>query len=572
MATRKSTAKKPSAKKRTLRKKLSLVEEYLQRIAEEAGGHDCIYRGLPNAKWRSENSAARRIREAIKKKNKRIGEIPNGSLVDYHNSLLGEMRQKGFGIRDGRTLSDLELLTELQHFEAATCLLDFTESPLVALYFACANEKEKQKDGKLFILRNANLNTVAENDPIEKTIESGDLLQWRPPMHGEAERRIIRQSGVFIINLKPDEKNLLPIDVLSGEKEKILEELNAKYQISADTLFIDLAGFAKNQSAEKPLSEALAFFYCGKAKMEKEDWDGAIADYDEAIHLKPDFAKAYSGRGVVKFKKQDFDAAINDYTEAIRLKPTYAEAYFSRGIIKFNKKDFNELGFDEGRIALSDIIKDFSEAIRFKPDYDEAYCVRGYAKFQKWDYDGAIKDCTEAIRHKPDYANAYNLRGRAKSEKQDFDGAIKDITEAIVLNDNFAEAYWGRGLAKQSRQKNNLGEQEKDLHEAIKDFSEAIRLEPDFVRAYLYRSIAYTIKAGLDKNKLDFARAQSKSDEAKLYLGAVQSNLDNAESDCNEGLSLINALSLAEKQNLRGVSLFEFQHQLRGIEEKRKDI
>ena len=542
----------------------SLVEKYLKRIVKAAGGHDCIYRGQAYDDWRLESAAARRIRDAIGGNSKKAGEIPNDSLVDYHNDLLVDARQKGFGIRDGRELNDLEMLTDLQHLGAATCLLDFTESPLVALYIACIDIPKK--NGKLFILRNANLNTVSENDPIEKTIESGDLLQWRPPMHGEAERRIIRQSGVFIINLKPDEKNLLPIDVLSGEKEKILEELNAKYQISADTLFIDLAGFAMNQSSKKPLSKAYAFFYCGNAKMEKEDWDGAIADYDEAIRLKPDFAKAYSGRGVVKFKKQDFDAAINDYTEAIRLKPTYAEAYFSRGIIKFNKKDFNELGFDEGRIALSDIIKDFSEAIRFKPDYDEAYCVRGYAKFQKWDYDGAIKDCTEAIRHKPDYANAYNLRGRAKSEKQDFDGAIKDITEAIVLNDNFAEAYWGRGLAKQSRQKNNLGEQEKDLHEAIKDFSEAIRLEPDFVRAYLYRSVAYTIKAGLDKSKLDFARAQSKSDKVKLYLGAVQSNLDNAESDCNEGLSL------AEEQNLSDVSLFEFQHQLRGIEKQRKDI
>ena len=550
----------------------SLVEKYLQKIKDEAGGHDCIYRGQANDEWRLESAAERRIREAIKKKNKRIGEIPNGSLVDYHSPLVGEMRQKGFGIRDGRRLSDLELLAELQHFEAATCLLDFTESPLVALYFACASEKEKQENGKLFILPNANLNTVFENDPIEKIIESGDLLQWRPPMHGEAERRIIRQSGVFVINLKPDEKNLPPIDILSGEKEKILEELDAKYQISADTLFIDLAGFAKNQSAEKPLSEALAFFYCGNAKMEKEDWKGAIKDYDEAIRFKPDFAEAYSNRSEAKFRKQDFEAAIDDCTEAIRLRPTYAEAYFNRGIIKITKINFNKLGSDEERIALSDIIKDYSEAIRFKPDYDLAYYMRGYAKFQKWDYDGAIKDCTETIRHKPDYAEAYNLRGHAKSEKQDFDGAIKDFTEAIVLKDDYAEAYLGRGRAKQSRKKNNLGEKEKDSHEVIEDFSEAIRLKPDFVRAYLYRSIAYTIKAGLDKSKLDFARTQPKSDDVKLYLDIVQSNLDNAESDCNEGLSLIKALSLAEEQNLSGVSLFEFQHQLRGIEKQRKDV
>ena len=371
MATRKSTTKKPSAKKRTPRDKPSLVEKYLQRIAKKAGGHDCIYRGLPNARWRSENSAARRIREAIKKKNKRIGEIPNGSLVDYHNSLLGEMRQKGFGIRDGRKLNDLELLTELQHFEAATCLLDFTESPLVALYFACANEKEKQKGGKLFILQNANLNNVFENDSIGKIIESGDLLQWRPPMHGEAERRIIRQSGVFIINLKPREKNLSFINIPKGDKQKIINELRNNYQISEETLFIDLAGFAKNHASEKPLPEALGAFYCGNISANKEEWVEAIKYYDEAIRLKPDFANAYYNRGHAKGKNGDMVGAIKDYNEVIRLKPDYVMAHFNRSFIKAENKDW------DGAIT------GYSQTIRLNSNYADAYFNRSHACYHR---------------------------------------------------------------------------------------------------------------------------------------------------------------------------------------------
>ena len=52
-------------------------------------------------------------------------------------------------VMDGATLSDLQRLSVLQHQGAATGLLDFTEYPLVALWFACAERSDK--DGKVFV-------------------------------------------------------------------------------------------------------------------------------------------------------------------------------------------------------------------------------------------------------------------------------------------------------------------------------------------------------------------------------------------------------------------------------------
>ena len=46
----------------------------------------------------------------------------------------------------------------------------------------------------------------------------------------------------------------------------------------------------------------------------------AIADYDEAIRLKPDLATAYLNRGVAKQKQGQYEAAAADCNEAIRLK------------------------------------------------------------------------------------------------------------------------------------------------------------------------------------------------------------------------------------------------------------
>jgi tetratricopeptide (TPR) repeat protein len=47
------------------------------------------------------------------------------------------------------------------------------------------------------------------------------------------------------------------------------------------------------------------------------EWDKAIADLNEAIRLKPDFAEAYYGRGIFYGKRGDWDKAIADCNEAI---------------------------------------------------------------------------------------------------------------------------------------------------------------------------------------------------------------------------------------------------------------
>ena len=57
----------------------------------------------------------------------------------------------------------------------------------------------------------------------------------------------------------------------------------------------------------------------------------AIADYDEAIRLKPNDAGAYLNRGIAKQKQGQYEAAIADYDEAIRLKPDFADSLHQPG-------------------------------------------------------------------------------------------------------------------------------------------------------------------------------------------------------------------------------------------------
>jgi tetratricopeptide (TPR) repeat protein len=53
----------------------------------------------------------------------------------------------------------------------------------------------------------------------------------------------------------------------------------------------------------------------------------AVAEFDEAIRLQPDFALAYNARGYAWFLLHKYAAADDDFTSAIRINPNYLNAY-----------------------------------------------------------------------------------------------------------------------------------------------------------------------------------------------------------------------------------------------------
>ncbi len=81
--------------------------------------------------------------------------------------------------------------------------------------------------------------------------------------------------------------------------------------------------------------KARAVVHCekGDSYQDKGQWDKAIAEYNKAIELNPEYAEAYYNRGTAYAQgKGQFDQAISDFTKAIELNPKHAKAYNNRGI------------------------------------------------------------------------------------------------------------------------------------------------------------------------------------------------------------------------------------------------
>ena len=73
-----------------------------------------------------------------------------------------------------------------------------------------------------------------------------------------------------------------------------------QYVIDGCTKLID-EGKANNDAL------AIAHFNRANALDDKGDHDAAIADYDQAIKLKPDYVDSYLNRGLVHEGKKDYD-------------------------------------------------------------------------------------------------------------------------------------------------------------------------------------------------------------------------------------------------------------------------
>ena len=84
---------------------------------------------------------------------------------------------------------------------------------------------------------------------------------------------------------------------------------------------------------------AIAFNNRGSAYDKKNDYDRAIADYNEAIRLDPSYATALRNRGKVRYKKDDYDGSIADLDKAIRLEPRNSDAYSDRANAYSDKGD-----------------------------------------------------------------------------------------------------------------------------------------------------------------------------------------------------------------------------------------
>jgi tetratricopeptide (TPR) repeat protein len=98
---------------------------------------------------------------------------------------------------------------------------------------------------------------------------------------------------------------------------------------------LSLAGVALADSAQNNYKQGIEAHKTGH-------YDQAIAHYNKALALNPNYVEAYLNRGIANSRQGHPDLAIADFNKALELNPRYAKAYFNRALAFCMKKDYDQ--------------------------------------------------------------------------------------------------------------------------------------------------------------------------------------------------------------------------------------
>ena len=194
--------------------------------------------------------------------------------------------------------------------------------------------------------------------------------------------------------------------------------------------------------------------------------DDAVASFDRAIALKPDFAEALIIRGIVLFDLGRFEDAVASYDRVLALKPD-AEAFHCRGAALYNLE------------RLEEAVASYDRALALKPDA-EGFNTRGMALYKLDRLEEAVASYDGALALKPD-AEVYTRRGAALYDLGRLEEAVASYDGALALQPDYVEALNSRGVALA-----DLGR----LDDALASYGRALASDPGHAKTHFNRSLA----------------------------------------------------------------------------------
>ncbi|MGN6709465.1 MAG: tetratricopeptide repeat protein, partial [Candidatus Nitrosocosmicus sp.] len=97
-----------------------------------------------------------------------------------------------------------------------------------------------------------------------------------------------------------------------------------------------------NKPIEPDLKNAVDYYNKGISLSYLGSYNEAIACYDKAIELNPEYSDAYNNKGISLYYLGSYNEAIACYDKAIELNPDYTDAYYNKGLLLNHLGDHNQ--------------------------------------------------------------------------------------------------------------------------------------------------------------------------------------------------------------------------------------
>ena len=204
-------------------------------------------------------------------------------------------------------------------------------------------------------------------------------------------------------------------------------------------------------------NNALAHFKLSLALAQKERWEEALGEGEQALQIDPNLSDAHYNMGQIFLRKREWDKATGYFKKALEINPLYAKAHNSLAALYAGKGQWQEC------------VEHFQQAVEIDPRNAEAHRNLCVILAQMGRPATALEHGLKALEMDPDDPMAHYNAGNALQILGQLEEAISHYEKALELNPSYAEAHHNLAIA--FSQKGQL--QEAQIH-----FQRALELNP----------------------------------------------------------------------------------------------
>lgn len=297
-------------------------------------------------------------------------------------------------------------------------------------------------------------------------------------------------NNSFAIGTKKEKAQALLRQNRLPEARALYEEICAGKKSDAESWF--MLGAINGQlglfdDAERCLRQAIAlqpsaeaWDNLGLVLQAKGKFSEAVASHQQALHTRPDFARAYFNIGGAYRQMKDFSAAAENYRQAIQRQSGFFEALANLGA------SLLELGQTEEALTF------FEQAARLNSSNPEIYRSLGIAYQRLGRTEQAILALQRVVQIRPNDTSAWSGLGEILLAQGKFNDALNCYQHALRTSPADPDLLNRTG---------HLHQYMGNLEEAVDCFRQALQHNPRLIDAVVHLGNTFTTLTKYDEAK-----------------------------------------------------------------------
>jgi tetratricopeptide (TPR) repeat protein len=227
-------------------------------------------------------------------------------------------------------------------------------------------------------------------------------------------------------------------------------------------------------------------------------WQDSVTLFNDVIAQFPEAAVAYHGLGEALNAKEDYAGALKNFELAIKYRPGYPDVLYNIAVV------YDRLNRHAESIPF------YMHAIQNKPDYVQAHYNVANAYYMIQNYDSSLYYFEKTLVLKPDHTGALNNMASIFFDTRDFDRALEILKRTLEVNPNQEEAIYNIG---------SIYFQRKAYQEAFSWFEKCIQINPSLADNHRMAGFALSEQGNVTAALPYMQKAASLGDDmAKQWL------------------------------------------------------